>query len=550
VRGCSAPKIRVIPAWAGNSSPNGRSWPTSSGHPRVGGEQVVDLVVDHGLPGSSPRGRGTAGSREKVLFIVRVIPAWAGNRVQARATCRDAPGHPRVGGEQTMTRPFRHGSSGSSPRGRGTGDFQSSCGHRVRVIPAWAGNSRYGDGVRPSWAGHPRVGGEQDTAEGLTPGVNGSSPRGRGTAAHPDAPQTRSRVIPAWAGNRRSTGTRLKGRAGHPRVGGEQSDDAALDPRRDGSSPRGRGTAGEAACHRCRDRVIPAWAGNSAGRCAKVQCAAGHPRVGGEQMTWLQKPTTEGGSSPRGRGTAETAAKCIGRVRVIPAWAGNSVWPGSVRAVAAGHPRVGGEQSAPKRSYWTRGGSSPRGRGTDAAGNAPLDSTRVIPAWAGNSRRSARRYAATAGHPRVGGEQVSLIYAWSDAGGSSPRGRGTGRLPFWKRGPVRVIPAWAGNRYDDRHNAPQFSGHPRVGGEQSACQVVKAHSTGSSPRGRGTGLDPECGELLFRVIPAWAGNSARIRSFPLAWTGHPRVGGEQSEPPRLNTLATGSSPRGRGTVGV
>ena len=82
-----------------------------------------------------------------------------------------------------------------------------------------------------------------------------------------------------------------------------------------------------------------------------------------------------------------------------------------------------------------------------------------------------------------------MVYRYDPKfGGSSPRGRGTGKLNRRRAGGSRVIPAWAGNS--------RF---------------------------------PDDGRLSERVIPAWAGNSLITRRERIKTTGHPRVGGEQKK---------------------
>ena len=58
------------------------------------------------------------------------------------------------------------------------------------------------------------------------------------------------------------------------------------------------------------------------------------------------------------------------------------------------------------------------------------------------------------------------------ASGSSPRGRGTRLQPggAWRSG--RVIPAWAGNTGRHFASLEQRTGHPRVGGEHSNCKQL------------------------------------------------------------------------------
>ena len=137
------PFERFIPAWAGNRGHAAEALPSPSVHPRVGGEQGAVSGPGKCGSGSSPRGRGTACPHPPGSTGPRFIPAWAGNSHELDAPVRHAPVHPRVGGEQITELLGIRRQSGSSPRGRGTvmrGDpFSIVC----RFIPAWAGNSIY-----------------------------------------------------------------------------------------------------------------------------------------------------------------------------------------------------------------------------------------------------------------------------------------------------------------------------------------------------------------------------------------------------------------------
>ena len=130
-------------------------------------------------------------------------------------------------------------------------------------------------------------------------------------------------------------------------------------------------------------------------------------------------------------------------------------------------------------------------------------------------------------HPRVCGEHYLALLHAHDAGGSSPRLRGTrGRVPA-TRGDQRFIPASAGNTFSLFLGLAPASVHPRVCGEHSWEVGSMALGNGSSPRLRGT--------LSFGAVPA-------SRS-----TVHPRVCGEHPRDAVFRTLMTGSSPRLRGT---
>ncbi len=315
---------RVIPAWAGNTHAGVFSWTLNAGHPRVGGEHLSAVAQGRFRGGSSPRGRGTRYPKMQRSGTGRVIPAWAGNtsrRSRAGATCS---GHPRVGGEHSIADGVVIHDFGSSPRGRGTRRDAHCHPQAGRVIPAWAGNTMIAHFSAQRPTGHPRVGGEHYLKFTHLHLLFGSSPRGRGTLSSQAVWIGFRRVIPAWAGNTRRQLHRPWRSTGHPRVGGEHTDKGVASISYAGSSPRGRGTPVDDTGQVGKQRVIPAWAGNTGLRATFPTAASGHPRVGGEHKGWLPLATTPRGSSPRGRGTHFDRDALALPHRVIPAWAGNT----------------------------------------------------------------------------------------------------------------------------------------------------------------------------------------------------------------------------------
>ena len=106
----------------------------------------------------------------------------------------------------------------------------------------------------------------------------------------------------------------------------------------------------------------------------------------------------------------------------------------------------------------------------------------------------------------MGGEQIGSTFDTVPLAGSSPRGRGTAVNPCQPLGDQRFIPAWAGNRPEKVRKASGTAVHPRVGGEQTEADLRLIVDDGSSPRGRGTGIVIPLLSPSPRFIPAWAGN--------------------------------------------
>ena len=172
---------RFIPACAGNTFSNTRLRQTSSVHPRVRGEHCsLDFRRDS-KAGSSPRARGTLHYRSLFSSIYRFIPACAGNTRVKRWRRGLELVHPRVRGEHAFVCRCVVGSSGSSPRARGTPDCAGLVVSQCRFIPACAGNTAPFLRRRPHGPVHPRVRGEHSEVDAIALHAFGSSPRARGT---------------------------------------------------------------------------------------------------------------------------------------------------------------------------------------------------------------------------------------------------------------------------------------------------------------------------------------------------------------------------------
>ena len=151
---------------------------------------------------------------------------------------------------------------------------------------------------------------------------------------------------------------------------------------------------------------------------------------------------------------------------------------------------------------------------------------RFIPAYAGNSPMSFTRQCAVPVHPRLRGELATDTVSVTVTGGSSPLTRGTQQDTFGARQRPRFIPAYAGNSNSLISFEVNMTVHPRLRGELITTASTIRRSNGSSPLTRGTQSDGRRLDGIVRFIPAYAGNSegrsAPMNNRPV----HPRLRGE------------------------
>ena len=164
-------------------------------------------------------------------------------------------------------------------------------------------------------------------------------------------------------------------------------------------------------------------------------------------MTLKSAVVGDPGSSPRGRGKRQAHGLRDADEGLIPAWAGKTMPPRSLRPPARAHPRVGGENQTRWFVSPSPLGSSPRGRGKRGETLAGAGLIGLIPAWAGKTRPRREGSSGPRAHPRVGGENAARVEARSGSAGSSPRGRGKLTSPFTHSLRTGLIPAWAGKTY-------------------------------------------------------------------------------------------------------
>ena len=272
----------------------------------------------------------------------------------------------------------------------------------------------------------------------------GSSPRMRGKLRGCGSVSCGRRLIPAYAGKTARTPQSLHRAEAHPRVCGENSARQSRGIPCGGSSPRMRGKLGGKIVGPLAPRLIPAYAGKTICHCGIRSNSQAHPRVCGENIPASLPHTVFPGSSPRMRGKRSRRCRSIPSRRLIPAYAGKTAGVMGIMLMPWAHPRVCGENIMVIILACPPMGSSPRMRGKRTEASQAAASPRLIPAYAGKTTSPYSSWYASRAHPRVCGENApNGVKNFAD-GGSSPRMRGK-LLRAATGGRYRgLIPAYAG----------------------------------------------------------------------------------------------------------
>ncbi len=295
--------VGIIPAYAGNTRCRALLSARAWDHPRICGEHLkLGQRAKIGW-GSSPHMRGTRSRSRTRRNEGGIIPAYAGNTLFESISADPSRDHPRICGEHRPAGLIRDGQQGSSPHMRGT-----RCDGRktlvfAGIIPAYAGNTSLMIISHPRFEDHPRICGEHVWPSVRRSGHPGSSPHMRGTHQGWRDDGEVDGIIPAYAGNTECFLAMLFHVGDHPRICGEHQTMQLADMNKQGSSPHMRGTRTVGYGESCRIRIIPAYAGNTAIVSKKGKFFRDHPRICGEHPCSGQSVGSGWGSSPHMRGT-------------------------------------------------------------------------------------------------------------------------------------------------------------------------------------------------------------------------------------------------------
>ena len=234
----------------------------------------------------------------------RITPAYAGNTTSDLHSCKIIWDHPRIRGEHVVFVVLTVQSLGSPPHTRGTLYDIAIIIYITRITPAYAGNTQrlYRRLFYPR--DHPRIRGEH--YHWIT-----------------DFRKCR-RITPAYAGNTRTDAKERINLKDHPRIRGEHAGKSILVDESLGSPPHTRGTHFLKAENQVRDRITPAYAGNTTCKSCLCHHRRDHPRIRGEHKQILKSVRKHGGSPPHTRGTLTADSISDLGLRITPAYAGNT----------------------------------------------------------------------------------------------------------------------------------------------------------------------------------------------------------------------------------
>ena len=369
---------------------------------------------------------------------------------------------------------------------------------------------------------HPRECGGNGEHPSLTSYAQGPSPRVRGKPHLNVFDVQPAGSIPASAGE---TGCRAQGPAEgrvHPRECGGNTRPSPARPDGRGPSPRVRGKLHQADRRQAGVRSIPASAGETSRFESSTAAATVHPReCGGNGLTG-ELGAKLGGPSPRVRGKRWPRAARASRRGSIPASAGETNTSTPPRGSTGVHPRECGGNVSTLLIALSSVGPSPRVRGKPLDGHVEGGRIRSIPASAGETNTSTPPRGSTGVHPRECGGNVSTLLIALSSVGPSPRVRGKRLRAAAPGNRCGSIPASAGET-PSRPSLPRRTRvHPRECGGNDWTSGSGPIGTGPSPRVRGKPCPGHHGGHRWGSIPASAGETEPDRRPGRTAGVHPR----------------------------
>ena len=191
-------------------------------------------------------------------------------------------------------------------------------------------------------------------------------------------------------------------------------------------------------------------------------------------------------------------------------------------------------------------GSPPHARGRRTLGLWMLEPTRITPACAGKTKCLDSLYWALEDHPRMRGEDPDWLHLLLPHSGSPPHARGRPLAKLSKTGSTRITPACAGKTSRSASRTGRSRDHPRMRGEDPQLLRQDRRGDGSPPHARGRLGDYANPDTASRITPACAGKTAGRMSMETGPPDHPRMRGEDCYSTIHTVYIRGSPPHARG----
>ena len=237
---------------------------------------------------------------------------------------------------------------------------------------------------------YPRARGGAGAHVAVPPGLQGLSPRTRGSHGTAEEAAVASRSIPAHAGEPRTRRIRSGAGGVYPRARGG-AEEAEGSPRgQAGLSPRTRGSLSSISRTASERGSIPAHAGEPRQGSPVARRSKVYPRARGGAMCWPPCPRLPWGLSPRTRGSLPGPQPRRSPSGSIPAHAGEPGSRSSQISFSRVYPRARGGATCGAAINHEIQGLSPRTRGSQEVMQPGPDLNRSIPAHAGEPSHSLR----------------------------------------------------------------------------------------------------------------------------------------------------------------
>ena len=196
---------RITPACAGKTRSFPGPFRPGRDHPRMRGEDVKPRFDPSPGLGSPPHARGRPGDVPGNHRQSRITPACAGKTRKRLCRLRHSPDHPRMRGEDPVNFASELYGSGSPPHARGRPTNDHLWVYWVGITPACAGKTDWTCTGRCSPWDHPRMRGEDRITRRRSSLLVGSPPHARGRPSFVLSYGVASGITPACAGKTESS---------------------------------------------------------------------------------------------------------------------------------------------------------------------------------------------------------------------------------------------------------------------------------------------------------------------------------------------------------